>query len=221
MAPGKTVRIRVADKALEAMKERVRRLTRRICGRSLGKVAQDLRAYLLGWKGYFRLADTPKVFRELDEWIRHRLRAIQLKQWKRGRTVYRELVARGTQPGPGGADRREHSPMVEERGDGPSHRTAQSLVRPAGASPTGRVTSTSRTAGCGPACPVVWEGSDGQTVAPYPDRARARGFAIVVFCGAFSLEAVRLGRRSWPSQTAVERPGFSPSLFSGAFWLTD
>jgi group II intron reverse transcriptase/maturase len=95
VAPGKAVRIRVADKALGAMKERVRRLTRRICGQSLGKIVQDLRAYLLGWKGYFRLADTPKVFRELDEWIRHRLRAIQLKQWKRGRTAFRALVALG------------------------------------------------------------------------------------------------------------------------------
>ena len=52
----------------------------------------------LSWKGYFRLADTPKVFASLDQWIRHRLRALQLKQWKRGRTVYRELRARGTSP---------------------------------------------------------------------------------------------------------------------------
>jgi RNA-directed DNA polymerase len=98
VASGKQVRIRVADKALEAMKERVRRLTRRICGQSLGKIVQDLRAYLLGWKAYFRLADTPGVFHDLDEWIRHRLRAIQLKQWKRGRTAFRELVARGLNP---------------------------------------------------------------------------------------------------------------------------
>jgi RNA-directed DNA polymerase len=95
VAPGKMVRIRVTDKALGAMKERIRRLTRRICGQSLGKIVQDLRSYLLGWKAYFRLADTPGVFRELDEWIRHRLRAIQLKQWKRGRTAFRGLVARG------------------------------------------------------------------------------------------------------------------------------
>ena len=51
--------------------------------------------YLLGWKGYFHLADTPFVFQGLDEWIRHRLRAVQLKQWKRGKTVFRELPARG------------------------------------------------------------------------------------------------------------------------------
>ncbi len=58
-------------------------------------MAQDFKAYLTGWKNYFRLADTPRVFRELDEWIRHRLRALQLKHWKRGTTVYRELRARG------------------------------------------------------------------------------------------------------------------------------
>jgi RNA-directed DNA polymerase len=51
----------------------------------------------LGWKAYFGLAQTPKVWRELDEWLRHRLRAIQLKQWKRPRTIYRELKAIGAQ----------------------------------------------------------------------------------------------------------------------------
>ena len=51
----------------------------------------SLRGYLLGWKAYFRLADTPRIFSDLDEWIRHRLRTLQLKQWKRGTTMYREL----------------------------------------------------------------------------------------------------------------------------------
>jgi hypothetical protein len=77
------------------MKDRVRRLTRRSGGRSLEQVAGDLRSYLPGWKAYFRLAETPGVFRELDQWIRHRLRALQLKHWKRGRTVFRELRVRG------------------------------------------------------------------------------------------------------------------------------
>ena len=61
--------------------------------------ANDLRRYLLGWKAYFRLAQTPRVWRELDEWMRHRLRAIQLKHWKRGTTIYRELRALGRMPG--------------------------------------------------------------------------------------------------------------------------
>jgi RNA-directed DNA polymerase len=38
----------------------------------------------------------PRVFKDLDEWIRHRLRQVQLKQWKRGKTIYRELRRRGT-----------------------------------------------------------------------------------------------------------------------------
>ncbi|MBU1932254.1 group II intron reverse transcriptase/maturase, partial [Patescibacteria group bacterium] len=85
IAPGRAVKRRVAHKALAAMKERVRRITKRTRGRSIEQVARELRSYLVGWKAYFRLADTPRIFRELDEWIRHRLRAIHLKHWKRGR----------------------------------------------------------------------------------------------------------------------------------------
>ena len=48
-----------------------------------------------GWKAYFQLAQTPGVFLKLDEWLRHRLRALQLKHWRRGTTMYRELVAMG------------------------------------------------------------------------------------------------------------------------------
>jgi hypothetical protein len=90
------VRHAVARKALEAMKARVRQITNRNGGRSLTQVAGELREYLLGWKAYFRLAQTPGIFQSLDEWIRHRLRALLRKQWKRGTTIYRELRARGT-----------------------------------------------------------------------------------------------------------------------------
>lgn len=73
---GKEVRPKVARKALDARKGRGRQITRRSRGRSLAQTAADLRACLVGWKGYFRLATTPKVFRALDAWIRHRLRAL-------------------------------------------------------------------------------------------------------------------------------------------------
>jgi group II intron reverse transcriptase/maturase len=95
MAPGKVVKHRVSSKALGRMKDRVRQLTRRTRGRSMEQIASDLRSYLTGWKAYFRLAATPRVFSDLDQWIRHRLRAVQLKQWRRGRTIFRELRARG------------------------------------------------------------------------------------------------------------------------------
>jgi group II intron reverse transcriptase/maturase len=95
VGPGRVVKRRVAPKALEAMKERVREITARNGGRSIPAVVMELRSYLAGWKQYFQLADTPSIFKGLDEWIRHRLRQAQLKQWKRGSTVYRELRARG------------------------------------------------------------------------------------------------------------------------------
>jgi group II intron reverse transcriptase/maturase len=96
VARGKSVKRKVSPKALEAMKERVRSITSRSGGRSLTAVMAELRSYLGGWKQYFKLADTPGVFKVLDEWIRHRLRQVQLKQWKRAKTIYRELKRRGT-----------------------------------------------------------------------------------------------------------------------------
>ena len=56
---------------------------------------EELASYLVGWRGYFRHAETPGVFDALDGWIRRRLRLLQLKQWKRGTTAFRELRARG------------------------------------------------------------------------------------------------------------------------------
>ena len=95
VAPGGVVKRRVADKPMRTFKQRIRRLTRRSGGRSMPDVVERLRLYVLGWKAYFRLAQTPRVWKELDQWMRHRLRAVQLKQWKRGKTIYRELLARG------------------------------------------------------------------------------------------------------------------------------
>jgi group II intron reverse transcriptase/maturase len=94
-AAGAIVKRRVADKALATMKECVRLITRRTGGRSIEQVCQQLRRYLGGWKEYFRLAETPRIFADLDAWIRHRLRAIHLEHWKRGRIIYRELRRRG------------------------------------------------------------------------------------------------------------------------------
>ena len=92
---GGQAKCKVADKAKATFKQRIREMTRRSGGRSLPEIVERLRTYLPGWKAYFQLAQTPKVFRELDEWIRHRLRAVQLKHWRRGTTMYRELKAMG------------------------------------------------------------------------------------------------------------------------------
>lgn len=95
VAKGKVVKCRVAKEALNRFKERIRQITCRSGGRSLQQVAVELRGYVRGWRQYVSLADTPGIFRELDVWIRHRLRAIIVKQWRTGRVMYRELFKRG------------------------------------------------------------------------------------------------------------------------------
>jgi group II intron reverse transcriptase/maturase len=95
IAPGKIVKRRVAPKAMRKLRERIRKITARNRGRSLAQVVPELRSYLVGWKNYFRLADTPGIFAGVDRWLRRRLRMLIVKQNKRGPTLYRTLRARG------------------------------------------------------------------------------------------------------------------------------
>jgi RNA-directed DNA polymerase len=151
----------VADKALDTLKDRIRQITRRTRSRSIGQVIEDLRLYLPGWSRYFALAETPKILGKLDEWLRHRLRALHLKQWKRGRVTYRELRARGA------------SPTLAARVAANTRRwwkTAALYLHTVltiryfddlGVPRLRAATSTSRTARCGPARRVVWQGSPG------------------------------------------------------------
>jgi RNA-directed DNA polymerase len=95
IAKGREVKLAAAKKAVRAFKQWVRKLTWRSGGRSLAEVVERLRSYLLGWTAYFGLAQTPGVWMRLDEWLRHRLRAVPLKHWKRGTTMFCELRALG------------------------------------------------------------------------------------------------------------------------------
>ena len=95
---GGVVKRRVACKALQAYKTRLRQLTRRSGGRSIEQVVDRLIAYVPGWKGYFRLSQTPGVFADLDGWLRHRLRALHLKHWKRRSTILAALQRLGASP---------------------------------------------------------------------------------------------------------------------------
>jgi len=90
--------IGVARQALKRCRERLRRLTRRTRSGRLEEVLEQVNAYLRGWIGYFRLADTPSVFQGLDEWLRRRLRQLVWKRWKKPRARWRNLVAMGVPP---------------------------------------------------------------------------------------------------------------------------
>jgi RNA-directed DNA polymerase len=85
------VKLAIAAQAVGKARERLRQITGRTRGRSMGLLVRNLQVYVRGWKGYFRLTQSPTVLRELDQWLRRRLRAVQIKQWKTGPTVYREL----------------------------------------------------------------------------------------------------------------------------------
>jgi RNA-directed DNA polymerase len=85
---------RIAPKAIRRFKERVRGLTRRTRGISIGRMVEQLGTYLTGWRGYFAYCETPSVLGNLDSWVRRRLRCVVWKQWKRGRTRFAELRKR-------------------------------------------------------------------------------------------------------------------------------
>ncbi len=89
----KEPRRRIAAKALLRFKRKVRELTGRTRGIGIERMTKELTGYLRGWKGYFGFCQTPSVLERLDQWIRHRLRSVIWKQWKRGR--YARLRQRG------------------------------------------------------------------------------------------------------------------------------
>lgn len=93
---GKILKIKLAEKSLEKFRERVRQMTRRSRGVKLEQVIEDLREFLRGWIGYFRLIETPTALRDLDSWIRRRLRCFMVKRWINNcHTRFKNLVRLG------------------------------------------------------------------------------------------------------------------------------
>ena len=93
---GKELKIKLSDKALKRVKYRIKKITRRSRGISLLQIIKELSHYLRGWLAYYRLIETPTVLRDLDSWIRRRLRCFVMKQWiKSCHTRYKGLRALG------------------------------------------------------------------------------------------------------------------------------
>jgi RNA-directed DNA polymerase len=92
---GKKAKRRIAPKAIERFKAKVRKLTHRHKGQSLRQIVEPLGEYLRGWRGYFGHCQTPSVLADLDSWIRRRLRCVVLNHWPRGRRRFVELTRRG------------------------------------------------------------------------------------------------------------------------------
>ena len=91
-------KIRVSNKARLRFKDRVRELTHRNNPLSMYQVIHELSIYLRGWVGYFGIQEFKYLFRNLDAWIRSRLRSTQLKKWKNPRKFQRIMIKAGFDP---------------------------------------------------------------------------------------------------------------------------
>jgi len=91
-------KIRVSNKARLKFKAKVRELTHRNNPLSMYQAIEELNVYLRGWVSYFRIQELRTLFRDLDGWIRSRLRSTQLKKWKKPRKFQRMMIKAGFKP---------------------------------------------------------------------------------------------------------------------------
>jgi hypothetical protein len=91
----KGVRLRVHEKSISKMKERIKLFTSRSNGWGDATRKARLKTFIMGWVNYFKLTDMKKVLSDIDDWYRRRLRMVIWKQWKRIRTRIRNLMKLG------------------------------------------------------------------------------------------------------------------------------
>ena len=89
------VYIRAHAKSLKKAKAKLKELTSRSQGRNVRRVMENVKVYIRGWLGYFRIASMKTTMRRWDEWLRRRFRAYIWKQWKLPKTRIRNLMKLG------------------------------------------------------------------------------------------------------------------------------
>jgi RNA-directed DNA polymerase len=95
MTAQKPTRVRIASESLKRLREQVRERLRTARGRRLDRTIQSLNRLLQGWMSYFRLSEVKTTLREVDGWIRRKLRCVLWRQWKHRMTRFRMLVRQG------------------------------------------------------------------------------------------------------------------------------
>lgn len=91
----KAPRLRIAPASYQRLEGKIREVLKGARGRSLTTVIAELNPILRGWVAYFRLTETKKALEEMDGWIRHKLRCILWRQWKRPYTRAKNLMKAG------------------------------------------------------------------------------------------------------------------------------
>ncbi|VEF46750.1 transposase [Bacillus freudenreichii] len=92
---GKEAKVRIAKESVKRFKNKIREITSRKKPYPMDYRIKKLNQYLMGWCGYFALADTPSLFIKFDSWIKRRLRMCIWKNWKKPRTKVRKLIGLG------------------------------------------------------------------------------------------------------------------------------
>ena len=166
---------RIAPKALDKFKGRIRDMTRRTRGFSLQQLIKELKPYIVGWRGYFGFCQTPRVLTNLEAWIRRRLRLYLWRQWRTRQNRFAGVTPSRRSKVPGGGRRWfTNGALAHVRTSGGPASPTQRLFRFARSSPNlcARPSLTrSNRRGTGPVCPVVWEGWR-REASPYPDLRR-------------------------------------------------
>jgi RNA-directed DNA polymerase len=157
------VKVRVDLDTRERAKDRLRKLTARKWGVSLERRIRELNRFTVGWTAYFAYAETPRPFADLDEWLRRRLRQVCCKEWKRYRTRWRNLRSLGIPERQAREWAGSRKGYWRIAGSAPLQRALPNaswadLGLQGFSDPYRRFRDAMRTAGCGPARPVVWEG---------------------------------------------------------------
>src|SRR5271157_3693728 len=165
-------KLKIAQPSRKRLAENIRKTLRRARGQSLKQVIEQLNPLLRGWVAYFRLTEVKGVLEELDGWIRHKLRTLLWRRWKRNHTRDQNLMRAGL------SHARAWQSATNGRGPwwngGAPHMNAaypQSWFDRMGLvsllDTQRRFSLVSGTAGCGTARPVVWEDGGGNP-ASYP-----------------------------------------------------
>jgi group II intron reverse transcriptase/maturase len=89
------IRIRVHEKALKRLKERLKAMTSRKRGGKVEHILGEVNRQIYGWLGYYRIANMKKYLQGISEWLRRRIRQLYWKRWKWVRTRYENLIRFG------------------------------------------------------------------------------------------------------------------------------